>query len=145
MLPILIIIACNNKEPNSSTTPADNTKSMLDTTEADKEVMPDTLLPKSYSNERFRNVTIKRIDNDSFFIRGQGQIFEANFSWIVEDGHEELRNGFQMTDAGAPEWGNFEFGIKIYKTRANSTLTLVLFESSPKDGSRQYELPIILY
>ncbi|MBK7232918.1 MAG: hypothetical protein IPH93_11830 [Saprospiraceae bacterium] len=49
-----------------------------------------------------------------------------------------------MTDAGAPEWGNFEFGIHVQKKRANSTLTLVIFESSAKDGSRQNELPIPL-
>ena len=83
--------------------------------------------------------------NDKFLIRGQGQIFEANFSWIVEDGHEELKQGFQMTDAGAPEWGKFEFVINVPKKRENSTLTLILFESSPKDGSRQYELSITLY
>jgi hypothetical protein len=49
-----------------------------------------------------------------------------------------------MTDAGAPEWGNFEFTIDVTKKRGNSTLTLILFESSAKDGSRQYELPIAL-
>ena len=50
-----------------------------------------------------------------------------------------------MTDAGAPEWGSFEFTIKVHKKRDHSTLTFVLFESSPKDGSRQHELPITLY
>jgi hypothetical protein len=53
--------------------------------------------------------------------------------------------GFQMTDAGAPEWGKFEFAINVQKKRQNSTLTLILFESSPKDGSRQYELLIPLF
>jgi hypothetical protein len=63
----------------------------------------------------------------------------------VEDGHDELKKGFQMTDAGAPAWGNFTFNIEVKKKRPNSTLTLILFESSPKDGSRTHELPIPLY
>ena len=50
-----------------------------------------------------------------------------------------------MTDAGAPEWGKFEFAISVHKKRKNSTLTLILFESSAMDGSRQHELPITLY
>ncbi|MEO6488548.1 MAG: Gmad2 immunoglobulin-like domain-containing protein, partial [Ferruginibacter sp.] len=70
--------------------------------------------------------------------------FEAAFSWVVEDGHEELKKGFHMTDAGAPAWGKFDFTIDVQKKRENSTLTLILFESSAKDGSRQYELPIVL-
>jgi hypothetical protein len=63
---------------------------------------------------------------------------------VLEDGHEELQQGFQMTDAGAPEWGKFKFTIEAKKKRANSTLTLILFEASPKDGSRQHELSMAL-
>jgi hypothetical protein len=88
---------------------------------------------------------VERIGLDTFLIRGQGQIFEANFNWVVEDGHNELKKGFEMTDAGAPEWGKFAFKINVRKERENSTLTLILFESSAMDGSRQYELPITLY
>ena len=72
-------------------------------------------------------------------------MFEAAFSWIIEDGQEELQKGFQMTNAGAPEWGEFNFTVTAKKKRDNSTLTLILFEASAKDGSRQYELPIKLY
>ncbi len=100
---------------------------------------------KTYSNERFKEVTIKKIGEHKFLVKGKGQIFEANFSWVVEDGHDELKKGYQMTDAGAPEWGNFSFTIDVVKKRPNSTLHLILFESSPKDGSRQYELPLLLY
>jgi hypothetical protein len=50
-----------------------------------------------------------------------------------------------MTDAGAPAWGNFSFTVDAPKKNANSTLHLILFELSSKDGSRQYELPILLY
>ena len=99
---------------------------------------------KTYSNARFRNVTVQVIDSNRFVIQGEAQIFEANFSWVVEDGHRELRKGFEMTNAGAPAWGKFMFPVEVEKERANSTLTLVLFESSAKDGSRRYELAIPL-
>ena len=100
---------------------------------------------KIYSNERFKEVTVEKTGEHTFLVRGKGQIFEASFSWVVEDGHNELKKGYEMTDAGAPEWGKFSFEVDVQKERANSTLMLILFESSPKDGSRQYELPVLLY
>jgi hypothetical protein len=72
-------------------------------------------------------------------------VFEAAFSWVVEDEHEELFSGHAITDAGAPALGNFSFDITVKKKRANSILHLVLFEASAKDGSRQHELPVKLY
>jgi hypothetical protein len=145
LLSLIILIACNNNEQKRATVTTDTLKTIPETTQVAKEAKPDALLPKTYSNKRFKDVTVKKIAKDKFLIRGQAQIFEANFSWIVEDGHEELKKGFQMADAGAPEWGKFKFAINVPKKRENSTLTLILFESSPKDGSRQYELPITLY
>src|SRR4030095_12312371 len=145
LLSLIILVACNNNEEKRKTTKADTVKNIPETTQVTNEAKPEALLPKAYSNKRFKNVTVERIGKDKFLVRGQGQIFEANFSWIVEDGHEELKKGFQMTDAGAPQWGKFDFTINVQKKRDNSTLTLVLFESSPKDGSRQHELPITLY
>jgi hypothetical protein len=100
---------------------------------------------KTYSNERFRDVTVERVGENYFRIKGKAQIFEATFGWAVEDGHDELKNGFQMTDAGAPEWGNFDFTVEVQKKDPVSTLHIILFEASAKDGSRQYELPVLLY
>lgn len=100
---------------------------------------------KLYSNERFKNVRVEKTGEHTFLLQGKAQIFEASFNWVVEDGHHELKKGFEMTDAGAPEWGNFRFTIDVQKERTNSTLILILFESSAKDGSRQYELPVVLY
>jgi hypothetical protein len=96
------------------------------------------------NNTRFRNVTVAKTGANIYTIEGEGQIFEASFGWVVEDGHNELKSGFEMTDAGAPEWGRFKFTIEVEKQQPNSTLTLILFETSAKDGSRQYELPIVL-
>ena len=104
----------------------------------------DTTL-KKFSNERFKDVTVKPLGQNKFEISGKAQIFEANFGWVIEDGHNELKNGYEMTDAGAPEWGNFKFTVEAQKQRPNSTLHIVLYESSAKDGSRVHELPVPLY
>ena len=109
---------------------------------AERSTVPPT---KVYANARFKEVRVEQTGEHRFRITGQGQIFEASFSWVVEDGHEELKQGFQMTDAGAPAWGNFDFTLEVSKKRPNSTLLLILFESSAKDGSRQHELPVVLY
>ncbi len=145
LLLVLSLIACNNNEQIKTTAKVDSLKTITDTLQVKKETNQENLLPKTYSNKRFKDVTVERLGKDTFVISGQGQIFEANFNWIVEDGHNELKKGFQMTDAGAPEWGKFKFAINVQKKRENSTLTLVLFEISAEDGSRKYELPITLY
>jgi|SRR5690606_29854472 len=115
-----------------------------DSTQVIDEKQPDSLPIASYSNERFKEVTVKKVAEHKYVVEGKGQIFEANFGWVVEDGHNELAKGFEMTDSGAPEWGKFEFEIEVEKQRPNSTLMLILFETSAKDGSRQHELPIVL-
>lgn len=106
---------------------------------------PESIVPeKTYSNARFQAVSVTKTAENQYQISGKAQIFEASFSWVIEDGHNELKKGHEMTDAGAPEWGNFSFTVDAEKERPNSTLTLILFESSAEDGSRQHELPILL-
>ena len=142
----IIIIGCNNNVPKSNNTTKIDTLEMVDTiNEVEEKDEPPPPPPKIYSNKRFRNVTVRNLEGNKFLVRGEGKIFEANFSWVVEDGHEELKSGHQMTDAGAPEWGKFQFTVDVEKKRPNSTLHLILFEISAKDGSRQYELPVFLY
>ena len=145
---IMIFISCNTNEKSGTIAKTDTLITTVATTVNDQKptAKKDTISTlKTYANKRFKNVIVERIGKDSFLVRGQGQIFEANFNWVLEDGHDELKKGFQMTDAGAPEWGKFKFIIQAQKQRKNSTLTLILFETSAKDGSRQYELPIVLY
>jgi hypothetical protein len=152
---LLLLTACNANDPNSTETKKD-TVVVHDTVTVEKqnseskteEPKPAPQKPapsKVYANERFKDVTVEKTGEHQFLVKGKGQIFEASFSWVVEDGHEELKQGHTMTDAGAPEWGNFNFTIDVPKKRANSTLHLILFEASAKDGSRQYELPVLLY
>jgi hypothetical protein len=143
---IVILISCNGKNEESTIAKTDISKTNTATKAEEKPASKDTRPTfETYSNKRFKNVTVERIGIDSFRVRGQGQIFEASFNWVLEDGHNELKKGFEMTDAGAPEWGKFNFIIHAPKKRTNSTLTLILFETSAKDGSRQHELPISLY
>lgn len=139
-LTIITLVSCTGNEPQSQTTTIPPDTSQVQT----KPTAPLSDL-KMHSNERFKDVTVEKVGDHQFLISGKGQIFEANFGWVVEDGHMELKKGNTMTDAGAPEWGNFSFTVDVKKERENSTLMLILFESSPKDGSRQYELPVLLY
>lgn len=141
-----IVIGCNaNTSQNETSSESDTVNAHDQANQNDDSIETGAPIPKVYSNERFKDVTVEILAEHKFLIQGKGQIFEASFSWVVEDGHEELKQGFQMTDAGAPEWGNFSFTLEVAKTRENSTLILILFESSPKDGSRQHELPVFLY
>ncbi|MEO7763364.1 MAG: Gmad2 immunoglobulin-like domain-containing protein [Ferruginibacter sp.] len=149
----IIAASCNAHEQHTQTTDTSSVKSRVDTTLVDikmEEIKAEEPPPppppiKTYANARFKDVSVKKTGDHQFLIKGKAQVFEANISWVVEDGHDELKKGFQMTDAGAPAWGNFTFSIDVQKKRQNSTLTLILFESSAKDGSRQYELPVRLY
>jgi len=145
LLSVVLLFACNKKETQHTIVVNDTLITIPETTKVVKPEKSEILLPKQYFNERFKEVTVQRIDENKFRVRGKGQIFEASFNWIIEDGHDELETGFQTTDAGAPEWGKFDFTIAVQKKRENSKLNLVLFESSAKDGSRQHELPIVLF
>ena len=136
---IILFISCNKE---NKTIPKINDKSTAkDTVSTD---LPNIITEKKYSNERFREVTVEKIAANKFRVKGEAQIFEANFSWVVEDGHNELKSGFEHTDAGAPEWGKFDFSIEVLKSSENSTLTLILFEESAEDGSPKHQLPISL-
>ena len=141
-LMILLFSCCNKKESTVETVEILKTS---DTVQVTKEAQSEPVISKEYSNERFRAVTVKKLDDGTFRVKGEGQIFEASFSWVVEDGHYELAEGFDSTEAGAPEWGNFDFTLAVPTKDTNSTLTLILFETSAKDGSRQYELVIPLH
>jgi hypothetical protein len=144
----VVLIACNdNQGDNNKEKPKDSINAKTEPSkkvEVEKKSTSDRSPEKVYSNARFKDVTVNKTGINQYTVKGKGQIFEANFSWVVEDGHEELKKGHQMTDAGAPEWGKFSFTIDIPKKKENSTRTLILFEISAKDGSRQHELPIPL-
>jgi len=135
LLLVTTLCACNDGKQTS--------KPVTDTVSSGVPGIP-SAPARQYSNERFRQVTVEKTGENQYLIEGEGQIFEANFGWVVEDGHNELLKGHNMTDAGAPEWGKFRFSIEVEKERPNSTLMLILFETSAEDGRRVHELPIAL-
>jgi hypothetical protein len=135
-----LLLACDASNTRTSAQ-SDTTKKSKNS--SDK--LDNDSLREAFSNERFRDVTVEKIVADSFRVRGKAQVFEAAFSWVVVDGDEEVGKGFQMTNAGAPEWGDFIFLFKTHKKNRDSKLHLILFEASPKDGSRQFQLRIPLY
>src|SRR5688500_5074588 len=145
---LLILAGCTAKVATEQENKTDDTISVDHTkTVPEPDTVyndPEGVAPQVYSNARFKYVTVEKTAENTFIIKGKGQIFEANFNWVIEDGHEELQKGYTMTDAGAPVWGNFRFSVTAPKKNPNSTLHIIIFESSPKDGSRQYELPILL-
>ncbi|TDE05498.1 Gmad2 immunoglobulin-like domain-containing protein [Flavobacterium hiemivividum] len=138
----LLLLACNkqNKDDSESI----DTTIVNDTVQITKSIAPEEEMVTASSNERFRQVTVEKVGENKFRLQGQAQVWEANISWVIEDGHNELKSGFTTTDAGAPEWGNFDFTIDIEKKDNYSTLILILFEESAEDGSRKHELPIPL-
>jgi hypothetical protein len=147
LLFIITLAACTNSNQTNAT--SENVDSLTSGLEVNNDSLSvdqgdNGMASKVYANDRFKEVTVEKTGEHTYLIKGKGQIFEANFNWVVEDGHMELMEGFEMTSAGAPEWGDFQFSITVEKERQNSTLTLVIFEISAMDGSRQYELPIKL-
>ena len=74
-------------------------------------------------------------------VKGVARVFEAMLSWEFEDGHNVLASGHVMASEGAPAWGEFEFVIEFDQV-ANDTGTIIIYESSAKDGSRINEIMI---
>lgn len=140
LFPFLAVFACTDSVSRSD---SNGIKEVL---EPNKDTLAKESVKqnKTYSNERFKEVAVEKTGEDQFTISGKAQIFEANFSWVIEDGHYELLKGFEMTDAGAPEWGNFSFSVKPKRKGSNTTLMMTLFEISAEDGSRQHELTFVL-
>lgn len=137
---LLSIFSCKQNDSqdatiNDSLVQTDSVK-IENSNEPKKEVL------EELSNERFRKVTLEKVGEHKFRVKGQAQVFEATINWSVEDGHYILKEGFVTADAGGPEWGNFDFTFEVEKAEENSTLTLILFEISAKDGNQQYQLPI---
>ena len=123
MLLAIILAGCNAGEQQNTTVIKNDTVVIQDTATVEKEKVDTTISEKTvvapqgktYSNQRFKDVTVEKTGEHKFLIKGKSQIFEANFNWVVEDGHRELKKGFEMTSAGAPEWGKFMFPIEVEK------------------------------
>ena len=78
---LLILIASCNKKEKTADQKHEPVK-IIDTVPLLKAVPSHTVL-KNYSNERFRNVTVEKVNGNKFRVKGEAQIFEASFSWTV--------------------------------------------------------------
>ncbi|WP_134703422.1 stalk domain-containing protein [Ammoniphilus sp. YIM 78166] len=107
-------------------------------TELIQRILPESLSEKE-KNDRFSHVHVLQYEGQ-YWVMGKARVFEAVLGYVVEDGHYELAEGFANASQGAPGWGFFLFSLDVKKVNPNSTLMLILFESSPKDGSRQHQL-----
>lgn len=76
---------------------------------------------------------------NEFTVRGEARVFEASFMYEFEDGHNILDEGSVTASTGAPDWGEFEITITFDEV-AYETGTVILYDESQKDGSRQNEL-----
>ncbi|MBD2868777.1 Gmad2 immunoglobulin-like domain-containing protein [Paenibacillus arenilitoris] len=76
-------------------------------------------------------------------VEGEARVFEAAFSWTLEDGHNVLAEGHEMADGGAPAWGKFKFDVN-YENASQSNIMFILFVHSAKDGSVEHQLVIPL-
>jgi hypothetical protein len=96
-------------------------------------------------NDAFKIILPKpeQVVKNSFILKGKARVFEANFLYKLEDGHNVLAEGFVTADQGAPEWGNFEVEIS-FAGATSPNAVLIIYEGSPKDGSPQHELFIPL-
>lgn len=89
-----------------------------------------------YSNDRFKEVALRKLSADSAKVTGKARIFEATLSYAIYENGKQVYQGFHTASAGAPEWGNFDFNIAIPRSAGDTEAYLMLYESSAKDGSR---------
>ncbi|MDA8353048.1 MAG: Gmad2 immunoglobulin-like domain-containing protein [Firmicutes bacterium] len=92
-------------------------------------------------NQAFRKLTVAG-KSGRYTVRGQARVTEGQFRYAVSDGHNYLLEGSSQAQSGAPEWAAFQLSLDLPKAKVpqNGTLTLELFEISPKDGSRENEI-----
>ncbi len=76
-------------------------------------------------------------------VAGFARVFEAEFQYALEDGHNVLAAGGIMADNGAPEWGQFSLDIQFAQP-SSPGLTLRLFDESAMDGSVIFEVDVAL-
>lgn len=148
LLAVSLLQGCTTSEQGTPAVPADQEKPPASAPENPQppasQQPPHTAEPPEYANDIFKKVTVRKTGPDTFEVKGQAQVFEAVVSYVVEDGHNELAQGSIQASAGAPAWGDFSQTIQVKKAQPNSTLMLILFETSAKDGSRRMELIIPL-
>jgi len=78
MFSILVLTSCNKEKKRVPQTK--DTLPVHDTIFTNKKHL--SISPRKYFNKRFREVTVEKIATNEFRIKGEGQIFEANFNSV---------------------------------------------------------------
>lgn len=81
--------------------------------------------------------------SSTFVVEGEARVFEAAFSWSLEDGHNVLAEGHGKAEEGAPAWGRFRFEVS-YGKASQPNMMLLLFVESAKDGKVTHQLVVPL-
>ena len=80
---LFLLISCNKKSDEDTTS-----KETIIQNDSLNKATPNEMkegIVEKLSNERFRNVTIEKLDENSFRVKGQAQVFEGTINWTVED------------------------------------------------------------
>ncbi len=95
---IIFFISCNSPVSTDQTGADTNNNK----TQTDRQIPP---AQESYFNDRFKDVTITSISPGVFLVEGRARVFEAAFSWVVEDRHNEILHGHETTRCRCPGMG----------------------------------------
>jgi hypothetical protein len=74
-------------------------------------------------------------------VTGTANTFEANVEWELQAGGKVVEKGFTTASSGSGERGTFDFEVPY---NARGPATLVLYQTSAADGSRQDVFPVPL-
>jgi len=75
-----------------------------------------------------------QISTTALHIEGLARVWEAQFNYTLEDGHNVLASGSVLASEGAPGWGQFSLDIQ-FTAPTSPGLTLYFYDLSAKDGS----------
>ncbi|MEQ7052794.1 Gmad2 immunoglobulin-like domain-containing protein [Paenibacillaceae sp. P-4] len=89
----------------------------------------------------FRDIKVEETDV-IYTVKGEANVFEGNFQYVVKQGDTEITKGFGTASKGGPEWGIFSQDITISKSKlsADQTLTLELYEEDAATGEPMNKL-----
>lgn len=144
----IFFFSCKPSSDKSSQHNSDSEISLLDTPTQTIEFSKNdsvSFRSSTYSNKSFQNVIVSETGNGYFEINGESRVPEATFYYFLRQGKDESDDEFVTANSAAPNWGKFNFSINASVFKNNIPLYLVMYESSPIDGSRVNELAIRLF
>ena len=124
VLVFLLFPACLN-------TPEENTPSHKNVGASSKPIPKTTT--KIYQNELFWEVSVEKIENNKYRVKGKGKNSISFLNYVVEDGHDQLLDSIATLNKDNPEWGTFNFTFEAKKKDENTTLVIALFEKRLKN------------